>query len=673
MNIEFIDSSYPLYHAVKKLGRKYAATLGFMPSGGFDDYAARRNIITASEDGRLQGYLMYREVNRFSRVTIVHLAVDDTFRGKGVSTALIDALKKRFKDTGIAGISLSCRKDFEKPSEVWERNEFIAKWSRRSRSIEEHYLTTWWYDFNPRTLFSMMYEESSKVRALMDANIIMKLRDAGMDIKFKNAKEEPRCLLQDWLVDETDLCYAPEVFNEINRDKNIKRAQSTRMYVSSAFTQAMFDTEKKSLISKELEVILPGKTVNSVSDRKQVASCIAAGIPYFITYDKAVIKKRDEIKAGYDVEIYTPQEFVLRIDQLLHREDYSPLLLKGVAFHTVSQQDAINLSASIDDFLQKSDSERKLDFENTVNGCVNDGGKLFTVNYQEHKLAFYGIRDSTDTSTFDFLRLTEGALSASLMCQIVTDKMRECAKKKRKFIVIKEKYLLEEQMKFLTNFGFKQQTTGVFVKEIRNEIVTKDDLQLGNLNNDDLVRMEMMFFPLKIRDLNVKTYIIPIRPFWAGQLFDNTISGEDLFGANPEKLWNFENVYYRHTKPITEVVPARILWYVSGAGESCSHSKSIVGCSYLTDVKTGKARDLFKMYKHYGIYEWKDVYELCNGEEDADIRALKFSHTELFTRPIMYESVQRILKRHGYKRNTFASPLIVNNDVFVEMYENGRP
>lgn len=149
--------------------------------------------------------------------------------------------------------------------------------------MEEHYLTTWWYDFNPRTLFSMMYEESSKVRALLDANIIMKLRDAGMGIKFKNPKEDPRCLLQDWLVDETELCYAPEVFNEINRDEDIRRGQATRDYVNSAFIQALFDTEKKTEIAKELEKILSGSSVNSISDRKQVASCIAAGIPYFIT------------------------------------------------------------------------------------------------------------------------------------------------------------------------------------------------------------------------------------------------------------------------------------------------------------------------------------------------------------------------------------------------------
>jgi len=44
MTIEFINQQHPLYPAVKRLGRKYAATLGFMPEGGFDDYARARCI-----------------------------------------------------------------------------------------------------------------------------------------------------------------------------------------------------------------------------------------------------------------------------------------------------------------------------------------------------------------------------------------------------------------------------------------------------------------------------------------------------------------------------------------------------------------------------------------------------------------------------------------------------
>ena len=164
MTIEFINNLHPLYPGVKKLGKKYNATLGFMPEGGFDDYALGKSIIIASEGDQLLGYLMFRQTSRYGRITIVHLAVDEPYRGQGVSTSLLDALRDRFKNSGAPGMVLNCRKDFVKPSRLWERYGFVAKSQKRSRSYETHYLTTWWYDFQQRDLFTIVYEESEKVR-----------------------------------------------------------------------------------------------------------------------------------------------------------------------------------------------------------------------------------------------------------------------------------------------------------------------------------------------------------------------------------------------------------------------------------------------------------------------------------------------------------------------------
>lgn len=684
MTIEFINNSHTLFPQVKQLGKKYASTLGFMPAGGFDDYAAEKSIITASEGDTLLGYLMYREVKRFSRITIVHLVIDSPFRHRGLHAKLLNALREKYQDSGVQGMALSCRKDYEAASAIWANYGFIAKATRRSRSLEEHYLTTWWYGFQQRDLFSQVYEQSTKVRALMDLNIIVKLREAEKDITILDPKEDPRCLLADWLVDETELCYAPEVFNEINRDDNLERMKETAYYVTGAFTQAMVDAERMKAIALELQSILPGNSPNTKSDRKQVASCIAAGIPYFLTYDQAVLKKKVEIKTKYDVEIFTPQEFLLKIDQLLHSEDYTPVLLRGVAFHTMVKQDAAGLKENIGRFLLIGQREKKTAFENTVMNCVNSRGEVYTVNSQDQVLAFYGEVVDDDTATLCFLRLADGPLKASLLCQIVTNILQECVNGQRKRIVVKEQYLEGDQENTLLRFGFLKQQDGTFVKHIRKEMVSISDLPrvLADagintptvpMTTEQRVRMELVFYPLKIRDLDIPTYIIPIRAYWAGQLFDNTISGENLFGAIPAKLWSIENVYYRHTKPINEHAPARILWYVSGEGRQGTHKRMIVACSYLTEVYTGKGQALFRQFKHYGIYEWSHIYELCGGEEDNDIRALKFSHTELFTKPVSYTEAQQVLARHGYKRNPFASPLLVSKEVFADFYELGRP
>ena len=84
-------------------------------------------------------------------------------------------------------------------------------------------------------------------------------------------------------------------------------------------------------------------------------------------------------------------------------------------------------------------------------------------------------------------------------------------------------------------------------------------------------------------------------------------------------------------------------------------------------------QDLFRRFKRYGIYEWEHIYKLCGGEKDEDIRALKFSHTELFKRPVSYATAQQVLAKNGYKTpNTFAGPMQVNKDVFFDMYEMGK-
>lgn len=684
MTIEFINNHHALYPAVKKLGRKYASTLGFMPEGGFDDYAIGKCIITASEGEQLQGYLMFRQTTRHGRIAIVHLAIDEQYRHNGIHTKLLDALRERFQDSGVQGMVLNCRKDYVAASAMWANYGFIAKGTKRSRSLETHYLTTWWYAFQQRDLFTIAYEESTKVRALMDLNVIVKLRDAEKGVVKLDAKEDPRCLLADWLVGETDLCYAPEVFNEINRDENLERMRETNTYVTGAFTEAIVDAEKMKDIATELKEILPGSSPNTKSDRKQVASCVAAEIPYFLTYDEDVIKKKEEIKARYNVEIYTPQEFFLKIDQLLHSEDYAPVLLRGVVFHTMMRLDAQGIQKNVSAFHQMGKREKKVDFENVVMGCVNASGELYTVNAQNNILAFYGLTVEPDVATIHFLRIADGPLKGSLLCQIVTNTLQECVAGGQRKIVVMERYLDDDQKDALLRYGFLIEDDGMFVKHIRSEVITQcgigEMLRSAGLepksetwSMEQMVRMELSFFPLKICDLDMPCYIIPIKQYWAGQLFDSAISGENLFGAIPSKLWSIENVYYRHTRPITEEAPARILWYVSGGGKKGTHKKMIVGCSYLTEVHTGKGQDLFRRFKRYGIYEWEHIYELCGGEKDEDIRALKFSHTELFKRPVRYDEAQQVLAKNGMKTpNTFAGPVQVSKEVFFDMYEMGK-
>jgi hypothetical protein len=209
-----------------------------------------------------------------------------------------------------------------------------------------------------------------------------------------------------------------------------------------------------------------------------------------------------------------------------------------------------------------------------------------------------------------------------------------------------------------------------------NGIINNTILKKLKENNADeikniLLSFEYKFFPLKFSDLDIPCYIIPIKPYWAGQLFDMNISGNDLFGANPNKLWNIENVYYRHTKPITEIAPARILWYAS-TDKKTSRNQSIIATSYLDEVMTGKPKLLFQRNKHYGIYEWANIYELCEKDIEKEIRALRFSKTEVFNKPVLLSKINDILVLNERKKNTFASPVKVDKNIFAQIYLLGN-
>jgi len=92
----------------------------------------------------------------------------------------------------------------------------------------------------------------------------------------------------------------------------------------------------------------------------------------------------------------------------------------------------------------------------------------------------------------------------------------------------------------------------------------------------------------------------------------------------------------------------------------------------LDEVLTDKPKILYRNNRHYGIYEWQNIYELCDGNIETDIRALKFSKTEVFEYPVSYNDIQQILKDNGRKGNSFASPVRVSKEIFNQIYKLGK-
>lgn len=685
MKTEFINANHRFFSEVKLLGTRNSSTLGFMPEGGFLDHANKKCIVIAYKEERFAGYLMFRVVPRLHRIAIVHLCVHDEFRGKNVSTLLLNTLRDKYCNNTYNGILLSCRADYKFASEVWKRYGFVCKHTKRSRSIDENYLNIWWYDFNIPDLFSLATQSSVKIKVLLDANIVIKLRDNADN--FEPA-QDPRSLLADWLVEEIDYYYAPEINNEILRDGDKKRVKQTRAFLSH-FSEAKIDVEECKRIAENLKGILCGTTDNDHSDRVQLATAIISETSYFITLDLGIIEKRSEIEDKYDIQIFTPQELILKIDQLFNKEEYSPAKLAGVTFHSIAKVSNSELESHIDLFLNKAQSESKKKFQNIVCNEIDSvkNSKLKTIKLHNQTIAFFGYKYEHQTLLIRFIRLAETEYKQTLFMQLISDFINKTIRKGLSQIHIQENFLSENQRLILSRMGFDY-ISGVWQKAVFNQVIHSSHIstlsqefanhsfinRLENASeeerNDLLFQLERKFFPLKVSNLELPCYVIPIKPYWAGQLFDPHISGITLFGADEKKMWNFENIYYRSTKPITEVAPARILWYAS-SDKNTQRSQSIVASSYLDEVMTGKPKDIFRQNKHYGIYEWKDIYKLCKQDIEIPIRALRFSGTEVFINPVKLSSIQEIFIANGRPANTFASPVKIDSNIFNQIYQAG--
>lgn len=114
---------------VQKLGDANRKTLGFLPAGAFEEYAAKGHIIAAIENSHVCGYLLYRY--KRTKIVIVHMCVSAEFRSKGIATDLLSALEKQ--EPYYSELQLSCRRDYHLDC-FWQSLGFTALAERDGRA-----------------------------------------------------------------------------------------------------------------------------------------------------------------------------------------------------------------------------------------------------------------------------------------------------------------------------------------------------------------------------------------------------------------------------------------------------------------------------------------------------------------------------------------------------------
>lgn len=691
MNMNFkiisIDLNSPCFEQVIKLGEANRSTLGFLPRGAFEHYASKKQIIVAIDENtdNVLGYLLYRNSRQKMLASIVHLCISTKNRQRGIARNLFNELVK-LTQKNYKAICVHCRVDYE-ANHLWPKLGFSAVNEIPGRSKEGSVLRVWWFDHNHPSLFSHAEQNSSKAKVAIDANVFFQLQHP--EIK---GNEESLPLLEPWL--DVDIYITPEIYNEIVRNPDKKRRADARKFADT-FKKTRSSDANFQKIDKELLEILPNPISSSdASDRRQLARTIAAGIPFFVTRDGPLLSKSDEIYEKFNSQIVRPADIILMQDEALHSAEYSPSRLAGSKIHLEkvrsqqSQQIIIKFLAN--------DGETKANFNQKIQTILGKplSYDSFVVKDFDEEIGFvvYG-RQIPSELNIPVIRIKPSKISPIIAKYLINSAVLVSASEQRLITRVSDEFLPEFVSFELRQNGFfkvvggwiKINLAGIktvselkytfstnewpeYAKDLINQILL--NLDTVNINNDTYLEIEKLLWPVKIIDLDIPTFIVPIKPQWAMHLFDNDIAAQDLFGSEPSLILNAENVYYRSGKPKILVSPGRILWYVSKGKGRYRGSMQIKACSFVDEVLIDKPKALFSKYKRLGIYKWSDVFGIAENNLDKELMVFKFSRTEIFTSPITFFDLQQIWKTGGKNFNVF-SPLQITKERFFEIYMKG--
>lgn len=178
-----------------------------------------------------------------------------------------------------------------------------------------------------------------------------------------------------------------------------------------------------------------------------------------------------------------------------------------------------------------------------------------------------------------------------------------------------------------------------------------------HLTPETATELERRFWPPKITDAPLPTYLIPIRGPFADELLGHAPT---LIPRDTALGLSRENVYYRAPSGQPSA-PARILWY------SSRRDRQVVACSRLVEAVTGEPDALHREFRHLGVWKRPQVRAAA---KRGQVGAIRFADTEVLPHPVALEWI-RSLSDEG-ARLPSQGPRKISEQLFTEIYRKGR-
>jgi predicted nucleic acid-binding protein len=643
------DSSAAGYlESAIEIWKKYRATLGLFPKGAFQDHARKGWILYLLEGSVVAGYLLYRMAK--GRAVIVHLCIDETYRRRGGAKVLFQCFREKIDDGQCRGIEVKCRADYE-VAPIWPSLGFQFVKAGLGRGNKATELVKWYFHFDVNDFFYDLLpkqEEDEQVWAVLDANIIFKLDEPDCE-----DSQEACALLAETVGSYTQYWVTPEIFSEIERKQNKEKRDSSRK-AANRFPRI---EARRSDIDYYKALLLPlwkGLTsARDVSDMMHIVYTASAGIRIFITQDCELLEKAEQIQEYVDVRVMRPAAFIAELDELENESRYNPASIAR-SIYSVRCPKVEEIPRIAELFTNIRDGEKQKQFEAKLRSyiaAIDSHDVSVIVNALDDYILLVASEKGDDGIKIKLLR-NDGSPMADALVQNWLWKS-VCQKEAGRWMTLRisDSKIPGRIRELFSQRGFISSGDGVVRFALRDLIeVSELPQRIGELSlkhpeylkavggrierntGGALHHFEEAFWPLKFSDADIPTFLVPIQPTWAKDLFDEGLAMQNLFGADPDRYFNWENVYYRSSRAVRFQSGSRLLWYVSTEKE---HKVSeIRACSRLIGHEVDAAKTLFKKYRKLGIYQWRNLMDLTKGDPYGKLMALRFYQTECFINPI---------------------------------------
>lgn len=673
IRVEEATSASPELETVKRLYRKNSSRLGFLPLGAIDEFAEKGQILVArNPKGEVLAYMAFRRAR--GRVSIVHLCSDEARHG--YPSLLVNRLKDLSREWNASGIGLYCRRDYGLAS-FWAKLGFSSVNSKPGRGADAHDLVFWWFDNGQADLFTLAQESEHRLKVVIDMNILFDLH-----IPSRERHPESRCLQDAWLSDSIALHTVSEVMTEISRNENPEEKRRATAWATS-YPVIKHNHDTLSRVKPDIITLWGSGTPSERrnSDIRQVAMSIAANADVMLTADDEILSHAKEIETRWGLRVLRPADFISQIDELERGAIYRPDRLAGSNLsreRLTAPADAIVRIFQLHDDREKlaalCESLRKLIARPREAECR-------VVKSGEDPLCLVATEAINETTVIHLLRMApKQSLAPTVIRHLLLEELEKSARQGLRGVKIRDPHISWDLKQILEDVGFRSQGDE-WTKPTVSFIGTMDEVSarlscLPGIHGDkgepvvpaiksaaEAMRIESQYWPLKVTDAGIDTWVVPIQPAWARVLFDKDSAAEELFGAKASLILNRENIFYSASK--VSITPyARILWYVSDDKHE-RRSKRIRACSHLIASERGPAKEVFRKNRHLGVFEWSEIAKLSDGQK-KEIAALRFRDTELFANEVSFDFTRTI----GVAAN-FQGPVRITPAQFEQVYRKG--